>query len=130
MQITHNNPEAYSYMQKAQSNYVGASIFGFTGGFFIGWPVGTAIAGGDAKWVLAGIGAGLVLMAIPMAVGYKRNVTKAVEIYNRDLAAPPEVARAVEWQLGLTAHGVGVAMKFWPNPKNTRWVFGGYFFET
>ncbi|NCA84426.1 MAG: hypothetical protein EOM83_02510 [Clostridia bacterium] len=112
LQITHYNAEANSYMQKAQSNNVAASIFGFAGGFLIGWPIGTAIVGGEANWAMAGIGAGLVLIGIPFSVGYKRNATKAVEIYNRDLAAPPETTGAVEWKLGFTRSGVGIAMKF------------------
>ena len=35
------------------------------GGFLIGWPLGTALAGGDPNWTLAAIGAGCVAIAIP-----------------------------------------------------------------
>lgn len=52
---------------------LGAYIFGFSGGYLIGWPIGEAIGGGDPQWYLAGIGTGLVGVAFLFDVlGKKR----------------------------------------------------------
>lgn len=52
---------------------VTGNILAAIGGGLIGWPLGTAIGGGDPEWILAGIGAGVLAVAIPLAViGQKR----------------------------------------------------------
>lgn len=45
-----------------------ANILGGVGGFLIGWPLGTLIAGGEPEWVLAGMGAGVLAVAIPLSI--------------------------------------------------------------
>ena len=47
LEITHNNPEAFKSMQLAKKNYDAGAVFSFVGGFMVGWPCGTALAGGD-----------------------------------------------------------------------------------
>lgn len=75
-------PEAYAAYKKAKSNYNGAQVMGFVGGFLIGWPLGTAIGGGDPEWGLAAAGAGVLLLSIPLSKGYSKNARNAVSIYN------------------------------------------------
>ena len=50
-------PEAVSLINKAKTSYAFASILSYAGGFMIGWPIGTAIGGGEPNWTLAAIGA-------------------------------------------------------------------------
>src|SRR5688572_33467694 len=47
LKIMEPHEEAFSEFKKAKSNYDAANVFGFIGGFMIGWPLGTAVAGGD-----------------------------------------------------------------------------------
>lgn len=49
-----------------------ANVLAFSGGALIGWPLGAAIGGGDPEWYLAGIGAGLVAIAIPLDIAGKK----------------------------------------------------------
>jgi hypothetical protein len=63
--ITKSNQEAFSEMKIARNNYTASMIFQLPGGFLIGYPLGTAVAGGDPNWTLAAIGAGLVVVSIP-----------------------------------------------------------------
>ena len=72
-------------MKRAKTNSTFASIIMFTGGFFVGWPIGQAIAGGDPKWALTGVGAGFIALSIPLYSSYKNQSTQAVEIYNDGL---------------------------------------------
>lgn len=76
------NPAAYKEMEAAKLNNDWATAFGFAGGFLIGWPLGTAIGGGEPNWTLAGIGAGLVVVSIPFSTAYKKHALKAVDMYN------------------------------------------------
>jgi hypothetical protein len=76
------NPEAFQEFKKAKSNYDAAQVLGFAGGFLIGWPLGTALGGGDPQWGLAGGGAALLLASIPLNSGFKKHAKNALTIYN------------------------------------------------
>lgn len=76
------HPESYDYIKTARRAYVWSSITGFIGGFLIGYPVGTAIGGGDPEWGMAGAGAGVVVVSIILDSKFKKNVTQALSMYN------------------------------------------------
>ncbi len=109
MQITKVNTAAYKEMQLAKTNYDVATIFNFAGGFLIGWPLGTAIGGGEPNWSLAGIGAGLVIISIPFSSAYNKHATKAVNIFNRDLK---QTAYKMSLNAGVTSNGIGIILTF------------------
>ena len=52
------DPLAYEQIRSAKSSYNLAMVFSYAGGFMIGWPLGTAIAGGDPEWAGDGLGRG------------------------------------------------------------------------
>ena len=109
LKIMEQNEEALTYMKKAKTNSDLSMILGFSGGFLIGWPVGTAIAGGDPNWLLAGIGAGILIVGIPVAKAYTTNALKAVEIYNSGQQSF-HFHDGVKLYLGLADHGVGLRL--------------------
>jgi hypothetical protein len=76
------NTEAFNAFKKAKSNYDAANVFGFIGGFMIGWPLGTAVAGGDPEWGIAAGGAAFALIAIPLTSSFKKHAKNAVDLYN------------------------------------------------
>jgi hypothetical protein len=47
LDITKSNSEAYKEIQIAKSIYDVGNVLVFVGGFMVGWPIGTAIAGGE-----------------------------------------------------------------------------------
>ena len=85
LEITKADQKAYAEMQVAKGNYSVTMVFSYIGGFLIGWPIGTALAGGDANWTLAGIGAGCILLSIPFSSGYTKHAKNAVRLYNERL---------------------------------------------
>lgn len=97
-------------LQKANSSRAAAMIFGFAGGFMIGWPLGTLIAGGEPKWYLAGIGGGLILLSIPFSLEAKSNIRDAVDIYNEGIKNTSMVK--MQLLLGFTQNGIGVRLIF------------------
>jgi hypothetical protein len=84
LRIMEVNPQAHAEFKKAKSNYDAAQVFGFIGGFMVGWPIGTAIGGGDPEWGLAAGGAGFILLSIPFSKGFSKHAKSAIEIYNSD----------------------------------------------
>ena len=110
LEITQSNPEAYQEMKRAKSNHSLANVMGFIGGGLIGWPIGTAIGGGEPKWVLAGAGAVVLFFAIPLSTGYNKRSKSAVEIYNSGLAQSQ--LKSPSFTLASTQNGIGLLISF------------------
>jgi hypothetical protein len=111
LKIMEQNEEALIYMKKAKTNSDISMVLGFSGGFLIGWPIGTAIGGGDPNWLLAGIGAGILIIGIPVAKAATTNALKAVEIYNSSQQSS-YFHNGVKLYLGLADHGLGLKLYF------------------
>lgn len=105
------NEQAWQLVKKAQSTNTLATITGFTGGAFIGWPIGTALAGGDPEWLMAGIGAGLIVVAIPLSQKFNRQVTQAVDVYNAPLRESSFWDKR-ELKFSVNQHGAGFVFNF------------------
>lgn len=84
-EILQKNEEAFSLTKQGRSNHSIANILGLAGGALIGVPIGTAIGGGDANWVMAGVGAGLVAIAIPFNSQANKFTRRAIEEFNASL---------------------------------------------
>ena len=82
MDILREKPLAFEEFKKAKANYNVGGVLGFTGGLLIGFPVGTAIAGGKPEWGLAAGGAALILGSIPFNRIFKARALNALDIYN------------------------------------------------
>ncbi len=108
--ITKSNPEASAEMKIAKSNSGFSTVLGYAGGFLAGWPVGTALAGGDPDWTLAAIGAGLIVISIPFTSAYTKHAKNAVSIYNNGLNRSSY--RVGEARLGFTFNGIGLKVTF------------------
>lgn len=105
------NEIALEQIKKAQSTNTLGMVIAGAGGFMVGWPLGTAIAGGDPNWVLAGIGAGLIVVSIPIAKKVNEQAKLAVDSYNEGLKAHSFWQRK-ELELLIRGNQVGFALKF------------------
>ncbi len=106
-----DNPEAYQYMEKAKNSAGIANILGFAGGFMIGWPLGTAMGGGKPNWALAGVGCGLLIVAIPIASSSNKKAMIAVDKFNvkrRGLTYREQY----DLKLSLNQNGLGLVLRF------------------
>jgi len=111
-QLMKNNNEALKYIKNAKTNTAFASIFGFAGGFMFGWPIGTAIGGGEANWSLAGIGVGVLGLSIPFITGANKNAKQAIELYNSSLKTVHHQKPKTEFSIISNANGFGISMSF------------------
>jgi hypothetical protein len=107
---TQSNPEAYKEMKIAKGKADVSSALGFAGGMLVGWPLGSAIGGGDPNWTLAGVGAGLIAVSIPFSVAYNKHANNAINTYNQ--SNPQAFLPSHEIKFGFTGNGVGVNLKF------------------
>jgi len=77
----------YNLMLSAKKDNVFAQLVGAAGGFMIGWPLGTALGGGEPNWTLAGIGAGIIAISIPISSNFKRKAHSAIQKHNSIIMA-------------------------------------------
>jgi hypothetical protein len=109
LNVMEGNPEAYAAYKKAKSNYDAGQVIGFIGGFMIGYPLGSALGGGDPHWGVAAGGVGLLLLNFPLSSAYKKHSKNAIELYN---GRSESTARNYSIEFTPTATGAKVVMRF------------------
>jgi hypothetical protein len=105
------NTLASQHLKTARTNNTFAGILSGIGGFLIGWPVGTAIAGGDPEWAMAGVGAGLVVVSIPISIKASKEAKMAIQIFNESLNRTTSV-KGSEMSLNFNSSSTGLKMVF------------------
>jgi hypothetical protein len=109
--IVQNNAVASNYLQKAHSSSGLLGVMGYAAGFLIGYPLGTLIGGGTPNWALAGIGCGILLVAIPISSSANNNVRKAVSTFNSQKTLS-QTNFDYDLSLGISKNGFGVFLRF------------------
>jgi hypothetical protein len=109
LETLESNQEAYNLMKKARSTGTTAMVLGSIGGFLFGYPIGTAIGGGEPAWEVLGVGAGFLAIAFPLSASSNKKAKQAVELYNAGLG---DVGYKVEKpQLSLFANATELGLK-------------------
>lgn len=106
------NQKAFQLYQKSNSLANGSTLFGAIGGVLIGWPVGTAIGGGDPVWELAAVGAGFTVISAVIFSSAQKNAKSAVELYNSGLASSYYQKPETEIRLVATPAQLGFSISF------------------
>mgnify|MGYP000103120094 FL=1 len=111
LELMKNNAEALKLIKSANTSKTWGMILGGAGGALIGFPIGTAIGGGDAKWELAGAGAALLLIAIPISKSYNKKSKKAVDMYNSGFSSTANQFKP-SFNLNIKGNNIGLTMTF------------------
>jgi hypothetical protein len=77
----------------------------------VGWPIGAAMAGGEPNWTMAGIGAGLIIISIPISLKFNKQAKQAVDIYNGGLQSSSLRTKS-ELRFLMTGNGLGLTFRF------------------
>ncbi len=109
--LMENDSVAYNLMWQAKSSYNLAMVIGAVGGALIGYPIGTAMGGGEPVWAMAGVGAGLVMLSIPISMAYNRKALGAVRIFNGNKSGLSAI-RDTGLYFGLNHRGIGFRLQF------------------
>lgn len=104
-----SNEQAQAQIKSAQSSYILTMVFSYAGGFMVGYPIGTALGGGDPNWTIAAIGVGLIAVAIPVSQKMNQKTQQAVNIYNDGLKATTSRTQ-MELKLKVTGNGIGLCL--------------------
>lgn len=112
--LTAPYPEAQAYMERAKSTGSTATFLGMLGGGLLGFGVGSLIATRDSRagYYTLGIGAIIVIIAIPVSIKSGRHVYHAVNIYNDAQDLSLNTSPKTEIQLSLTGNGIGFQYRF------------------
>jgi hypothetical protein len=105
------NENAFIKFKSAKSEANLATIVGGVGGFLLGWPLGAAIAGGDPNWIMAGVGAGLIVLSIPITSSSNKKAKQAIGIFNSSLTKTSFFYKR-ELHFSTTNQGVGFFLRF------------------
>ncbi len=106
------NEQPYNLMLNAKKDNTFAQIFGAAGGLLIGWPLGTAISGGEPKWYLAGIGAGLVAISIPLSINFRKKANQALHDHNALMANSARLNYKPIYHFGFNGTGFKLQVRF------------------
>jgi len=106
-QILFDHPQAYKEFKSARRRSTWSGILGFTGAGLIILPVATAAVGGTPEWGLAGAGAALVGVSIPLGRSYRKKAQHAFELYNERHASLLQKSR-----LYVTGTGAKLVITF------------------
>ncbi|MBX2897235.1 MAG: hypothetical protein KF763_17440 [Cyclobacteriaceae bacterium] len=82
LEVVKVEPLAFEKFKRAKANYNAAGVLGFTGGVLVGFPLGTAIAGGEPEWGMAIAGGFLILGSFSLNNVFKSHAFEAIELYN------------------------------------------------
>jgi hypothetical protein len=105
-----NYPDPYKEMNIARTNYDVARIFGFIGGFCIGYPIGQVLAKGNLNLAMVVVGAVCILISIPFIAGYSWHAKAAAGLYNSRLRKVG--LKDIKFNMGLTSNRIGICCRF------------------
>lgn len=109
--ILSSNTAAYEMLRKAKSSSVIISILSYTGGFLIGYPLGTMLRGDNPNWTMALIGCGLIAIDLPIVASAEKKLLNAVKIYNSGIYREP-ISQKMNLKFGLNQNGLALVLKF------------------
>lgn len=91
---------------------IAANVLAIPGGALIGWPLGTAIGGGDPEWYLAGIGAGLVAIAIPLEIIGKKRCGRYTMVESAELPYYAFCSNNTKLRVAGSGNTIGLVLDF------------------
>ena len=110
LRIIKSNKEAYALMKKANGSRAVGSVVGSIGGFMVGYTLGSAIGGGKISTPVLLAGGALIGISLPFGSSFKKNATKAVDVYNQGLRTPRTDGVMIE--VGAGKNGVALMARF------------------
>jgi len=110
LQALSSNKNAYNLASSGKGQYNLGNVLGAIGGFGIGWPIGSALGGGEPNWLMAG--GGLVLAIAGITVNNKgaQKFSQAIDMYNSELGF--NSYKSKKYYVSPSKTGIGLAFNF------------------
>jgi hypothetical protein len=110
VELLKTNDEAFKKYKSSKASGKISNWLAFIGGYCIGWPIGTAIGGGEPEWGLVAVGGGILVAAIPIAMISNDLFKEAVTIYNNGISKNHQSNK--ELKIGFTGNGIKLCLRF------------------
>ena len=110
--ILDKNQTTQSLYKSAKGTSGFLNVLGFAGGFCIGYGLGPLLYGRAPNLGLAGIGAGILVISLPIVSSAENKLKKAVDIYNTNIPKSAYTPFQYEMKLAIISNGVGVRINF------------------
>ncbi|PQJ32424.1 hypothetical protein BST92_11020 [Nonlabens arenilitoris] len=108
--VLESNKEAHRLLYDARQYRGISQILGFAGGALIGYQLGNLIAGKNFDNVQGFLGAGLIVIAIPINIKQTRKIDTAVDIYNSGLTDSAYIPTQLSFF--STGNSIGLSIRF------------------
>ena len=106
-----NNSSAELYKSaKGTSGFL--NVLGYVGGFCLGYGLAPALYGREPDLAIAGIGAGILVISLPIVSSAENKLKKAVDIYNSAIPLTMNSPFQYEMKLALRPNAIGVVINF------------------
>jgi ribosomal protein L16/L10AE len=109
--IMEPNSLAHQQIKSARNTNTLSTVISGVGSFMLGYTIGTALFGGEPNWTMAGIGAGLVIVSLPISQSSNKKAKQAVEKYNKGLQTSSFWDKN-ELNLSFTGNTFGLKLTF------------------
>lgn len=110
-EVVVKSPEAVSEMKRARRNYLTAVALNTLGSFMVAYPVASSVlSGSKINWKLTGLGAGMLVVGIPLSKIATKHAVNAAEIHNRRVGKP-------------TGYRNNLKLNFAPTGAGLSWTF-------
>lgn len=112
--VMRSNAFSSQLIDRADKNRGGASVLGFLGGAGVGYSLGAMLSGADFPAGIFAVGAGFIIISIPLSAAVKRNTLEAIKAHNEHVSKI-ETRRSrpkLLWSFGTSANGVGLRAQF------------------
>lgn len=111
-QIMKPDKEATMYLKSAKISTGISALLECSGGFLIGYQIGTIIAGKGANLSMLAVGIGLWVVDIPINIATKRNLFKAIHHYNSYKSKNSLSSNTYDFHMGISQNGIGITLEF------------------
>jgi len=110
--ILERNKTSEDLFKSAKSSSGFINVLGFVGGFCLGYGLAPALYGRQPDLAIAGIGAGILVISLPLVSSAENKLKNAVDIYNSAIPQSMNSPLQYEMKLAMSPNAIGVVIRF------------------
>ncbi len=105
-----SNEPAFKTFRKYKTSRLVSYIFALAGGAFIASPLENIFEGKKIDWTPALYGAGMVVLAFPIALSSDHQIERALNQYNHEITGTS--INRKDLKIAVTRNGIGLYLRF------------------
>lgn len=105
-------PKSFEFLESARDCNFYATIFATAGAIPLGYVVVTKLLSNEVSWPVLATGVGLVGVAIPLNIRYKKQLQRSVHSFNEEVLNTSQMDSKVKMNLSVNSNGIGLRINF------------------